>query len=210
MNMKFEKLERRCVMDGVGVGGFCTAFEPPAASTTTPAEYRAYGPFLPTDFRPTEEIASGPVELTTITAETLATDTAATGPVEIQSVAVSDLIETTRPLVEVAEGIFEPETHRVEYTGPVSDAGQIYVAGSVFVGKQDVPATTGVRAALDILEAHGGFVHQWANDGITNVYRDGDTYRIEFETPYGETITLGPRVLLVNIGEGDIYAVPRF
>lgn len=37
--MRFEKLEQRCVMDGAGIGGFCSAMDTPVFSNSIQIEH---------------------------------------------------------------------------------------------------------------------------------------------------------------------------
>ncbi len=99
---------------------------------------------------------------------------------------------------------------RVEYSGPVTEVGQLYTNGYVLIGQQKVPASSGIRAALDILEATGGYVQAWANSGVKAAYHSGGYYYFELETPYEEILTLGERTLLVNVADGSVYTVARF
>ncbi len=169
VNMKFEKLEQRCVMDGAGFGGFCTAFDGPDSTASTSIDHEVYGPMKLVE---SVEAASGTL--------------------------IGDKIYLSKPLT------------MVDYSGPVTEVVQLNINGAVLVGKQEVPASTGVRAALDILEAYGGYVQAWANDGINGVYRSGETYYFEFQTPHEEFLALGTRAIFVNIGDGAIHEISRW
>lgn len=95
-------------------------------------------------------------------------------------------------------------TPQVDYDGPVTVVPELIING-VLESKQDVPTSTGLRAALDILEASGGYIQEWLDNGITQIYNAGDEYYFEFETPLDHLLTLGKRSLSVNISDGTVH-----
>ncbi len=166
--MKFEKLEHRCLMDGTGFGGACSAFEVEITAPlapSTPLQYAIYGPVEPL------------VSL------------------------MPQVIEDNQDVAPAA---------KVDYTGVVTRVSQFSLKGAELVGKQDVPTSTGLRAALDIMEANGGFVQEWASGGIDRVYESGNTFYFEFTTPLEEYLVLDKRALSVDIGDGSIYGFSRW
>lgn len=115
-------------------------------------------------------------------------------PAEMRSTA--NVTSETVTLLEPRDELDQSES--------VVEVPQLNINGIV-VGKQEVTTTTGLDAALDILEANGGYMQAWADEGIETVYRSGDTYYIEFKTPHEEWLVLGKRALVVDTSIGTIY-----
>ena len=137
-------------------------------------------------------------------------------PMEISAPVTSDQIEYAvyGPVMPADALVAEQEAgsvgtdssplSQVEYDGPVTEVPELIING-VLESKLDVPSSTGLRAALDILQASGGYIEEWLAGGITQVYNAGDNYYFEFETPIDHLLTLGKRSLSVDISDGSVY-----